>query len=212
MAKDAVKSTSIANLDSTPIIANNSTSGAPGHTISVDDFCSATAAGLNTAGSFYKVLRVPSHAFIESVALFTDAAPDAASAKTVAFDVSWIFSDSTDDGTPSFLQGLIPTSANTGGTTSIASYSSPNKMFGTVIETSNTLPYGPIDVTFNGLGGNYSFTGGFLSQPLFQLLGFTDGRGQPSDPGGYFDLLVYVATAATTGAAANIYARVRYNI
>ena len=64
----------------------------------------------------------------------------------------------------------------------------------------------------NGLGANYSFTGGFANLPLFQIFGFTDGRGQPSDPGGYFDLLAYVATGATTGGACNIYARVDYSL
>lgn len=212
MAKDSVKSASITNLDATPIVFNNAGGGRPARTFVVDDFCAATAAGVASAGSTYRPIRVPTGSLVDSVTLFTDAALDAASAKTLALDVSWIFSDSTDDGTPVPLQGLIPTSANTGGTTSIASYSSPNKMYGTVIETSNTLPYGPTNVVFNGLGANYSFTGGFMNKPLYELFGFTDGRGNPSDPGGYFDLLVYVATAATTGAAGNIYAKVSYKV
>lgn len=210
MALDTVKSASLTNLDATPLLINNKGQGAAGALVAVDDYCAATAAGLQSAGSYYKLLRVPTFALIKSLVLATDKAPDAASAKTVAFDLSWIFSDSTDDGTPVWLQGLIPTSANTGGTTTIASYSSPNKMHGTFIETSNTVAYGPTDLVLNGLGSNYSFTGGFMNLPLYQIFGFTDGRGQPADPGGYFDLLAYVATGATTGQACNIYARATY--
>src|SRR5262249_5376526 len=137
--------------------------------------------------------------------------PDAASAKTVAFDLNLIFSDSTIDGTQANLQNLIPTTANTGGTTSIASYSSPNKIFGTVIETSNTAAYVSGNLLFNGIGTTYNFLG-LTQQPLWQTFGFTDGRGSPADPNGYFDLLVYVSTAATTAQACNIYGRVEYTI
>jgi hypothetical protein len=212
MANDTVKSASITNLDTVPIIENTAGAGAPGRDVTVDDYCAATAAGLQSVGSFYKLLRVPTGALVEQLIFASDKAPDAASAKTVAFDLSWVFSDSADDGTPVFLQGLIPTSANTGGTTTIATYSSPNKMYGTVIEASNTAGILPTDETFNGLGSNYSFTGGFLSLPLWQLFGFTDGRGYPADPGGYFDLMAYVSTGATTGQACNLYAKVRYQI
>ena len=123
-----------------------------------------------------------------------------------------ITSDSTDDGTQVFLQGLIPTSANTGGTTTIGSYSSPNKIYGTWKPAASAAIIEPTELVLNGLGANYSFTGGFANLPLFQIFGFTDGRGQPSDPGGYFDLLAYVATGATTGGACNIYARVDYSL
>jgi hypothetical protein len=212
MANDTVKSASLTNLDATPYLASNAGQGATGRKVEVDDYCAATAAGLQSSGSYYKLVRIPTGALVKSVTLFTDKAPDAASAKTVAFDLNLIFSDSVDDGTPTYLQGLIPTSANTGGTTTIASYSSPNKIYGTVIETSNTTAFGPIDEVFNGLGANYSLTGGFMNLPLWQIFGFTDGRGYASDPGGYFDLMAYVATGATTGQACNIYAKVEFSI
>lgn len=212
MANDTVKSNSIVNLDATPGLDSNAGQGAAGRSVIIDDFCAATAAGLQSAGSTYKLVRIPTGALVKSVTLFTDKAPDAASAKTVAFDLNLIFSDDTNDGTPTYLQGLIPTSANTGGTTTVASYSSPNKIYGTVIETANTAAFGPIDEVFNGLGSNYTLTGGFTNLPLFQLFGFTDGRGNPADPGGFFDLMAYVATGATTGQACNIYAKVNYVI
>ena len=153
---------------------------------------------------------MPSFAFIEQVLIATDSGPNLNGA--LALDLGWVFSDSTIDGTPVFLQGLIPTSANTGGTTTVASYSSPNKMYGTIKPSATASALAITDETLNGLGANYSFTGGFLSLPLYQLFGFTDGRGQPSDPGGYFDLFAYVATGATTGGACNIYAKVRFSI
>ncbi len=210
MANDTVKSTSITNLDAQPILFNNAGQGGPGRTITVDDFCAATAAGLQSVGSYYKLVRVPSGALIDQVLLATDSGPNLNGA--LALDLNWIFSDSVDDGTPAFLQNLIPTLANTGGTVSIATYTGVNKMYGTVKPSATASAFAITDETFNGLGSNYSFTGGFLSKPLYELFGFTDGRGQISDPGGFFDLMAYVATGATTGGACNIYAKVRYQI
>lgn len=205
--KDTVKSTSITNLDTTPIIKNTSGSGAFADRITIDDYCAATAAGLQSAGSWYKLVRVPTWAKVKSVSLAADAGPNL-SGTALAIDLNWVFSDSTDDGTPTWLQGLIPTSANTGGTTTIASYTSPNLIYGTWKPAASAAIIEPTDLVLNGLGANYSFTGGFMNLPLYQIFGFTDGRGEPSDPGGYFDLLAYVATGATTGGACNLYARV----
>ncbi len=214
MAQDAVKSTSITNLDATPIEQNPVGFGGAGRIVSVGDFCAATAAGLGSAGSYYKLCRIPTNAVIQSVRVSTDKAPDTASSPVVAFDANFIFSDAAEpsgDGTPASLQGLIPTSANTGGTTTIASYSSPNKMLGTIVPTSHTAGYGPTDVVFNGIGTTYNFSG-LVQMPLWQTFGFTNAVGSPADPGGYFDLMLYVSTAAGTGQACNIYARIDYII
>lgn len=207
---DTVKSASITNLDTTPIIEVNAGQGNPGRAVRVDDYATATAAGLQSSGSYYKLVRIPTGAVVKSVVIGTDTGPNLNG--SLALDLNLIFSDSTLDGTNTFYQGLIPTSANTGGTTTIASYSSPNKIFGTVKPTATATAFALTDEYLNGLGANYSFTGGFSNLPLYQIFGFTDQRGQPSDPGGYFDLLAYVATGATTGAACNIYARVDYTI
>jgi hypothetical protein len=213
MAKDTVLSQSITNLDNTapPYLANSAGQGAAGRVIEVDDWVAATAAGLGTAGSYYKLVRVPTGAIIKSVEIATDKAPDSGASKLIAFDLNWIFSDSTIDGTQASLQGLIPTTGNTGATTTIATYSSPNKMYGQFLETSNTLAYGPTNLVFNGIGTTYNFLG-LTQQPLWQTFGFVDGRGNPADPNGYFDLLLYVATAAGTAQACNIYAKVTYAI
>jgi hypothetical protein len=210
MATDTVKSATITSLDASPVQFSNAGQGAIGRTITIDDFAAATVAGLQSVGSTYRLVRVPTFATVESVVIATDVSPNLNGA--LAIDLNWIFSDSTIDGTPVPLQSGIPTSANTGGTTTIASYSSPNKMYGTVKPAAGATAFAPTEETYNGLGANYSFTGGFTTLPLYQIFGFTDGRGQPADPGGYFDLLAYVATGATTGQACNIYARVKLTI
>jgi hypothetical protein len=210
MANDTVKSASLTNLDASPLAISNAGQGAVGRIVTVDDYAAATAAGLQSSGSYYKLIRLPTFALIKSVLMGADAGPNLNG--SLAIDLNLIFSDSTDDGTPVPLQGLIPTSANTGGTTTIASYSSPNKIFGTWKPSASASLIEPTELWLNSIGTNYTFTGGFSNLPLFQLFGFTDGRGQPSDPGGYFDLLAYVATGATTGGACNLYSRVSYVI
>lgn len=208
MAFDVVKSASITNLDATPLLLSNAGQGAVGRLITVDDYCTTTAAGLQSSGSYYKLVRIPTFALVKSVLIASDTGLNLNGA--LALDLSLVFSDSTDDGTPTYLQGLAPTTANTGGTVSIATYTAINKIYGTVKPTAVATAFGPTDEIFNGLTSNYSFTGGFTNLPLFQIFGFTDGRGEPADPGGFFDLMAYVATGATTGAAGNLYARVSY--
>lgn len=223
MATDAVKSTSLTNLDSTPIAQNNAAFGAPARRVMADDMCTTTATGLQSVGSYYKLVRIPSGATIKSVRVWSDKALDAkATTPTLALDFDLVFSDSTDDGTPTFLQGLIPQSTNSGTTTTIATYSSPNIIFGnlavsiTSVQTGgigggNTAALGPVEILTNGSRTNYSLTN-LLQQPLWQTFGFTDGRGYASDPGGYYDLMAYVTTGAATGVAATIYAQVEYDI
>ena len=207
---DQVKSQSITFLDSLPIAESNAGQGEEGRFVCVDDFCAATAAGLQSSGSFYKLVRVPTGALVKSVELATDAGPNLNG--SLAITLNWIFSDSTLDGTPVFYQGLIPQSTNTGGTTTIASNTSPNNIFGFWKPSAAATAISLTEFVTNGLGANYTITGGFFNLPIWQLFGFTDGRGNPSDPGGYFDLFAYVATGATTGGACNIYAQVKYSI
>lgn len=211
MAQDTVKSTSLTDLDAIPIANLNAGQGLGGRQVTVDDFCTATAAGLQSSGSYYKLVRVPTGALPKSVMLATDTGPNLNGA--LAIQLSWIFSDSTDDGTPVFYQGLIPVSANTGGTVSLATYTGVNAIYGFWKPTASASAIALTEFVTNGLvAATYTITGGFFNLPLWQIFGFTDGRGNPSDPGGYFDLLAYVATGATTGGACNIYAQVRYSI
>jgi len=209
MAVDAVKSTAITNLDATPYIPNSAGQGASGRLKSIDGFCAATATGLQSAGSVYKLCRIPTGAIIKSVNIATDKAPDVTASNVLSLDVGLVFSDSTIDGTQAALQALIPTTANTGGTVTLATYTAANKIFGNINPASATLALLPTDLVFNGIGSTYNFLG-ITQQPIWQTFGFTDGRGSPADPNGFFDLYVYVKTAATTGQACNIYGRVAY--
>lgn len=208
MAADTLKSQSITNLDSTPFVPNSAGQGAAGRTVTIDDACAATAVGVGTLASTYKLVRVPTGAILKSVVVATDVPLDTGT-HALVFDLNLIFSDSTIDGTQSALQGLIPTTANTGATTTIATYSAPNKIFGTVNNVSASLALAPTEVVLNGSRTNYPLVA-LTQQPLWQTFGFVDGRGNPADPGGYFDLMAYVSTIAGTGAAGNIWAKVAY--
>jgi len=208
MAKDTVKSLSITNLDTVPIIENTAGGGAKARLVQVDDYCTATAAGLQTVGSYYKLIRLPTRALIKSLRMGADSGPNLNG--SLALDLSLVFSDSADDGTPSWLQGLIPTVANTGGTVSLATYTGVNLMFGVWAPSAASTKIEPTELVLNGLGSAYLLSSGFMNLPLYQLFGFTDGRGEPADPGGFFDLLAYVSTGATTGGACNLYASVTY--
>lgn len=218
MATDAIKSQSITNLDATPIVPNSSAQGAPGRRVVVDDFCATTVTGLQSTGSYYKLVRIPTGAIIKSVRVFSDKALDAkASAPTLGLDFNLAFSDSTDDGTPTYLQGLVPQTGTGATTTTFATYSSPNIIFGTVaISTAaggggNTASLGPTELLLNGSRTNYPLSS-LIPEPLWQIFNYTDGRSNVADPGGYMDLVAYVSTAAATGAAATIYAQVEYVI
>src|SRR5579862_525580 len=115
MGTEAVKSSVLTNLDASPVVTPTAAQGAAGALVMVDDFVAATATGLGTAGSYYRLCRVPTGAIPKRLRVATDKAPDSGATKLIAFDISFIFSDSTIDGTQSALQGLIPTTFNTGG-------------------------------------------------------------------------------------------------
>lgn len=200
MAAENLKSTSITNLDASPVTENTRGSGAAAYQYTIEDTIAATAAGVAATTSTYQLVRIPSNAKIKSVVLATSTALDTHSGSTIVFDVNLAFSDSTTDGTPASLQGLLPTTANTGATTSVASYSSPNKLFGQVTPTSNSAAYGPTDIVFNGIGSTYPLSK-ITNTELWSLFGFSEAQGN-------FDLLLYISTAATTGAAGTIYGRI----
>ncbi len=208
MAVDAVKSQSITNLDATPYVYNSAGQGAPARLHVVDDIVAITTNGLASTGSTYRVIRFPTGAIPKTLSVFSDAPLDSHSTPGVVIDLNIAFSDSTIDGTQPALQGRIPLTSNTGGTTNITSYSSPNLIFGQFTPaTTGSVPI--TELIFNGLSTSYTALN-LTQQPLWQTFGFTDGRGNPADPGGYFDLLLYISTAASTAHAANWYARMSY--
>ena len=208
MAVDAGKSQSITNLDATPYVYNSAGQGAPARLMSVDDLMAITTNGLASTGSTYRVIRFPTGAIPKALTVYTDAPLDSHSTPGLVMDLNIAFSDSTIDGTQSALQGRIPTNLNTGGTTNITSYSTPNIIFGQ-FTPATTGSVAVTELIFNGIGASYSALN-LTQQPLWQTFGFVDGRGLPADPGGYFDLLLYISTAASTAHAANFYARLSF--
>jgi len=221
MAAEQIKSTSITNLDATPIVPNTSAQGAAGRPAVVDDWAACSGTPLQSTKSFYRLVRIPTGAIVKSLIIATDKALDSGT-PTLAFDINVAWSDSLTDGTPIAFQlatrglatteAVIPTTAYDGSTmTTISAYSAPNKLFGTVTPSSNSVAYLSGDLVFNGNNTNLAYTK-ITSQPMWQYFGFVDGRGNPADPGGYFDIIAYVVTAANVGVAGNLYCRCTYGL
>ena len=219
MATDALKSQSITNLDAVPSVPNTAAQGAPGRSVQVDDYVTCTVTGLQSVGSYYRLVRIPTNAVIKSVVIAGAALDSKPTSPTLALDFSLAFSDdaTVGDGTPTFLQGLIPQTGTAGTTTTFATYSSPNIVFGTFTVTTatgmggGTATIAPTDIFFSGSRTNYPLSV-LINEPAWQWFGFTDGRGNPADPGGMFDLVAYVSTGAATGTTGTLYAKVTYNI
>jgi len=209
MAVDTVKSNSINLLDAiNPAVMVTSGQGGAGDLFEIDDYCAATSTGVVSVGSTYRLVRFPTQVKIKAVHVYSDGVLDSSATVSLVVDFNVAFSDSTIDGTPSNYQGLIPTSANTGATTSVASYSSPNIMFGSNKPNASNAKWDPTEITFKG-ASTYSILH-TTGQPLWQTFGFTANAGQNQDPGGNFDILAYVSTAAGTGHSANLGVRVMY--
>jgi hypothetical protein len=211
MATDTAKSQSIISLDSTPIVPITAGQGAATHTNMVQDQAAATSTGLQSTASTYRIIRFPTGSIPISMELATDSYLDSHSTPGLVMDLNIAFSDSTVDGTPSWYQGLIPNTGNTGGTTTVGSYVAPNLIFGQLTwpTADEALAYPLTNLLLNGSRTNYPMFS-LLQQPLWQTFGFVDGRSNPADPNGYFDLLIYISTAASIGHAGNILARLSY--
>jgi hypothetical protein len=209
MAKDTVKSNSINLLDTiNPMVMVTAGQGAAGYLYEIDDYCAATAAGTATLASTYRLVRFPTQVKIKSVQIYSDGILDSSATASLAIDFNIAFSDSTIDGTPSNLQGLIPTTAFGGATTPVGTYSSPNIMFGTNKPTTNAV-WTPTDITLKGSTSFYTIAN-VMDQPLWQTFGFTATSGQNQDPGGNFDILAYVSTVAGTAGSGNLGCKVTY--
>lgn len=211
MAKDTVSSNSIQLLDTlNPPGVITAGQGGASYMYEIDDYCAATAAGIASAGSVYRMVRFPTGAKIKGFDFYTDQALDTSATASLQFDFNIAFSDSTIDGTPVNLQGLVPTTALAGATTSFATYSSANKMFGSAVTqpTANTT-WPPTNYWLKGLTATWTLPL-ITQQPLWQTFGFVDGGGRNCNPGGNFDMVAYVATGAGTGHAGNLGAKVSF--
>ncbi len=172
MATDTLKTPSITNLDSpSPIQAGM---GGQGYLLSVNDHIASTSAA--TAGSTYRMCRIPTNAKVKKVLLTTPS-----SGTVGAYDVDIAHSDSTTDGTPVALQGNI-----------VGIPSSDNKLFGAALTTTTGVKNS--DITFSG-----TFTTAHQNLELWNVLVGLGTTAFSADPGGFFDILLKTTTAGTTG-------------
>lgn len=226
MAAEQIKSASITTIDATPQQQVPAGQGQSGRRVTVDDYAVCSATPLASTKSFYRLIRFPAGAVIKSFSIATDRALDSGT-PTLAFDfnVAWASSAQPNYCPVQFqlaslslaaTEAVIPTTAFDGvTTTTIAAYSAPNLLFGTYAPASNSAKLAPTNLTFNG---SQTANSGALNlklltqQPLWQTLGFVDGRGNPADPGGFFDIIAYVSTAANVGVAGALYAELNYVI
>lgn len=174
MAVDTLKSTSISNLDASPIVPNSSGQGGPAMVRMINDHAVATVAA--SVGSTYRLCRIPTNAVVKRV-LLTNAAQGA----TGAIDISVAHSDSTTDGTPAALQGLIPQIA-----------AADNKLFGAAVAI--TAAQKNQDQTFAN-----SYTTALQNVPLWNVLTTLGVTSFTADPGGFFDIVCKATAVLANG-------------
>jgi len=183
MAGHNLKSTSITNLDASPIVANTIGEGAPGADRISND--SVTTVSGDDTTSTYRLCRIPTTAKLKSLYIMS------AIATAGSGDIDIAFSDSTTDGTPAALAG------------GIVQVTGPadNKLFGAA--QSLVLASVRTDFTFKG-----TFTPAMQNMPLWQALVNLGATQFTADPGGFFDIFVKITTGITSGGVLS--AEVRY--
>jgi hypothetical protein len=177
MAGHNLKSTSITNLDASPVTANTVGEFNQGTVRMISDQVTAVSADDTT--STFKLVRIPTNAKIKKLVL------DSAVAGAGAADFNVVHSDSANDGTPSALQGTIPqiSAAN-------------NKLFGAA---QTLVAQTRVDYTLKG-----TFTLAHMNLPLWQVLVNLGVTTFTLDPGGFFDIQANVTTTVSTGGIINM--------
>lgn len=183
-----------------PLIQFTTGEGAPGRLKVMDDFLATTAAQMASTTSSLDMCRIPTNAKVKAVFMYLGGV-DSNGTGAAVFDINLRFSTSATDGTPPALAGLIPTSALTGLTTTVAAYSSPNILFGQITASNSGAVNANANVTYQ-TGG--AFTPAMRDIPLWSIFGFTNSQSVAQDPGGFFQFYLRVSTAANTGAAATV--------
>lgn len=172
MALENLKTPSITAYDTRPLVGVSTGQGSPGTLREVNDHVAATTG--NNIGSTYRMVRIPTNAVIKHVFLHNAAA----TAGNIDIDVA--HSDSTTDGTPSALQGIIPQIA-----------AADNKLFGAATSVAAAQN---IEITFGG-----TFTTTHQNMPLWNVLTNLGTTTFSADPGGFFDILLKTTTSFTAG-------------
>jgi len=179
MAVVTTKSASIINADASPVVANTIGEGAEGTLRAAND--SVTAVVGDSAGSIYKLVRIPTNAKVKRVLLTYLTASTAG-----ATDISVAFSDSLTDGTQAQFSSLAnPVVQITGPV--------DNKLFGSA--TALTAVLKNSDITFAN-----TFTTVHQNLPLWQVLVNLGATQFTTDPGGFFDIVAKITTALTVTA------------
>ena len=173
-----VKSTTITNLDASPMVMPSAGIGAQAYEYVIDDY--VTTSGLATTDVF-QVLRVPTHAMIKKLEFMSTAF--AASAFDV--NITLYYSDNAPfDGSSTSNSGAVD-----GGTFFASAYS-----------VGTAAMYVPVDVTYGNASGTAgTFALGNEQQALWKAAGLT------SDPGGFFDIVVVPSTVTSTVTDGKIY-------
>jgi hypothetical protein len=183
--------------------------GGPGTLKRIEDVTAVTTSFVSAANNYARILRFPSNAKVKSMEIYTDAAPDSSTSQALAFTVGVAFSDATQDGTPAAYQALVPTTANTGATTTFASHSSMNNIFGTETLAGSNAAIAITNLIFNGVGSTYPAIS-ILQTPIVELFGFTTGQGYNIENLGYMDVYAFVTVAANTAHACNLVASMSF--
>lgn len=175
MAADTLKSRTITNLDSNPLIYDNAGFNIAARQVNATDYSTPTTAGLASTSSLYKVVRLRSNVKLRGMKLFVSTALDTNGSKTLTWDVGAYYSDSTQDGTQSSLQGAL-ISANA---------------FAAVVVS-------PPTAGINNGTQILALAPAQMDQMLWDFLGIA------SDPGGYIDVVLAVHAVAATAATGDI--------
>lgn len=213
MAAENLDSATIIGLDSQPIVVPTTGEGAAGFEKVQQDYTTHTTNFGSAVGNSSRTSRFPVEAKVKHVWLFTSGL-DSSSAQTLTLDVNVSFSDSAYDETSVQAQGQIPQSTATGGVTTLATYSGPNKLFGSGLTVAASSGVQWEEVTFKNTytpalaqepmwavtGG----TGGATALPFNAGGGFAQAGGNICAPGGSFDILVVTAHTATVDATGTI--------
>ena len=215
MAAENLKSTTVTNLDATPVIVATSGEGASASMKKMDDLASPTTNF--TIYSTYRLSRFPTTAKVKKVQMYQSGIDSAATTAAATLDINVAFSDSTVDGTQPALQGTIPSSIkdgtsyafvnNTGYSTAYSSSGTGNKLFGATVACLNSGAGQTLDLTFKN-----SFTPANRLDDLWDVFGFVNSQGVAQDPGGFFDIFVVAAHGSSTVAAGVICIDVDYAV
>ncbi len=182
MSIEALKTTSITNLDATPMVANTAGEGAGQALLVQTEYITVSAAASTT--STYRMIRVPTNAKVKSLVVESEAMGGG------NVNLSVYYSDAyATDGSPPTQAGAI-VGGSPGG----------NAFFASDIDLTSAIVGTQI---INESGTN---TLNLRNTALWSALGLT------ADPGGFFDLVYVVHTNAITTGAARLGLRAEYTV